>query len=217
MGGMQGFGPVETETDEPVFRARWQGRVFGLVANLLDNTDAFRHAIERMRPVDYLGDGYYGRWLGSLETLLAEHGVLDRDLYAARLRALGCARGAVAVKPLEPAWQAGRSALEAAHGLRQEIAVAPRFTVGDVVRTRDLHHTGHTRLPAYARRRRGVVNDWHAGWVYPDSHAHGCGADPQHLYTVRFEARELWGEEAAAGDEVFLDLFEPYLEACAVE
>ena len=92
-------------------------------------------------------------------------------------------------------------------------AASPRFAVGDTVRARDLHVTGHTRLPRYARGRHGIVDSLHGGWIYPDTHAHGQGAQPCHLYTVRFAARELWGEEAAPHDEVFLDLFEPYLEA----
>ncbi len=212
MGGMQGFGSVEVDADEPVFHERWQGRVFAMTGQL-PNTDAFRHAIERMRPLDYLADGYYGRWLASLETLLCEHGAIDRDEYEARIRALGGSRGAAPTSPLEPAWPEDVPALVPHEGLRRELSRTPRFAVGDPIRTRDLHRRGHTRLPRYARARRGVVESLHGGWIYPDSHAHGQGAQPQHLYTVRFSARELWGDEAAAGDEVYLDLFEPYLEA----
>ncbi len=56
LGGMDGFGRVVVEPDEPVFHEAWEGRVFGLVAgtNLPPNTDAFRHAIERMDPLRYL-------------------------------------------------------------------------------------------------------------------------------------------------------------------
>lgn len=211
MGGMQGFGPIEIETDEPVFHQRWQGRVFAMVGTL-PNTDAFRHAVERMQPLEYLGDGYYGRWLASLETLFCEHGVIDRSEYEARVRALGGTRGAARTRPLEPAWPADVPAMEPHEGLRREMDTAPRFAVGEKVRALDLHADGHTRLPRYARGRHGVVDSLHGGWVYPDTHAHGQGAQPQHLYTVRFAARELWGEQAAPNHEVFLDLFEPYLE-----
>jgi nitrile hydratase len=43
-----------------------------LAAAGLANTDAFRHAIERLDPVTYLTAGYYGRWLGALELLAQE-------------------------------------------------------------------------------------------------------------------------------------------------
>lgn len=214
MGGMHGFGPVAVESDEPVFHEPWEGRVFAMTGKL-PNTDAFRHSIERMRPLDYLADGYYGRWLGALETLLAEHGVLDREDYAARVRALGGTRDAVQVTPLDPPWPAGMPALEPHAGLRRALAVPPGFVIGERVRTLDLHACGHTRLPRYARGRRGVIESHHDGWIFPDSHAHGLGAQPQHLYTVRFAATELWGADADPNHDVYLDLFEPYLEVDA--
>jgi nitrile hydratase subunit beta len=82
LGGMHGFGPVVVECDEPVFHAAWEGRVFALaalaIAGGLANPDAFRHAIERLSPVEYLTAGYYGRWLAALERLVAERGVRPR-------------------------------------------------------------------------------------------------------------------------------------------
>lgn len=89
---------------------------------------------------------------------------------------------------------------------------APRFAEGDAVRVRVLHTKGHTRLPGYARGRRGRVVGLRGAWVFPDSNAHGRGEDPQHVYGVRFEGRELWGETAEPQSAVVLDLFEPYLE-----
>jgi nitrile hydratase len=32
---------------------------------------------------------------------------------------------------------------------------------------------------------------------------------------VRFEARELWGDDAAPRDAVYIDLWEPYIEPAA--
>src|SRR5690349_3133001 len=82
LGGMHGFGAVVVERDERVFHAAWEGRVFALVglalAGGLANVDAFRHAIERLSPVEYLTAGYYGRWLAALERLVAERGALPR-------------------------------------------------------------------------------------------------------------------------------------------
>jgi nitrile hydratase len=84
--------------------------------------------------------------------------------------------------------------------------------VGESVRARNLHPAGHTRLPRYVRGRRGVIHRVRPACIFPDTHAHGRGENPQHLYSVRFEASELWGDAAEPGAAVHLDLFEPYLE-----
>ena len=89
------------------------------------------------------------------------------------------------------------------------------FKPGDVVVTRNLHPVGHTRLPRYARGRRGVVDRDHGVFIFPDAHAAGLGKRGEHCYSVRFEARELWGEEASPRDAVYIDLFEPYLRPAA--
>jgi nitrile hydratase len=94
----------------------------------------------------------------------------------------------------------------------REVGRAPAFAPGDCVRTRNHQPAGHTRLPAYARSRRGVVARVYPACVFPDTHAHHRGEDPQHVYAVRFAACELWGEGAEAGSFVHLDCFEPYLE-----
>ena len=48
--------------------------------------------------------------------------------------------------------------------------------------------------------------------VYPDTVATGEGENPQWLYTVLFEGRELWGENSDPGLTVSIEAFEPYLE-----
>ena len=83
---------------------------------------------------------------------------------------------------------------------------------GDAVRARNINPTGHTRLPRYARGQSGDHRPLHGAHVFPDGNAHFRGEDPQHLYTVRFAARELWGEAAAPRDGVYIDLWERYLE-----
>ena len=188
MGGMHGFGAVDRRSDEALFPEAWQGRVCALAGYAmgagLANIDAFRHAIERMPPDRYLSDGYYGRWLYALETLARER--LGGD-----------------TTPERP--EIG--------SVRREVNREPCFAVGDPVRTWNRHPQGHTRLPGYARDRRGVIADIHPACVYPDTNADGRGESPEYLYTVAFESRELWGEEAEAGATVYIDLFEPYLEA----
>jgi nitrile hydratase len=207
MGGMHGFGRVLREPNEPVFHARWEGRVRAMLGVLLGrgvgNIDAFRHAIERMAPLDYLANPYYGRWLAALERLCVEHGVATRDELAARRAGAARSTGTSAPRPSGPPVSSSPF---------RPLARAPRFAIGDAVTARDLHAPGHTRLPRYARGRRGVVVRLHPPSVFPDTNAHGRGEDPQHLYSVRFEGAELWGAEAEPRSAVHLDLFEPYLE-----
>ena len=90
-----------------------------------------------------------------------------------------------------------------------------RFAVGDRVRARNLNPPTHIRLPRYVRGHVGTVELVHAPHVFPDTHAHGLGEQPEWLYTVRFDARELWGPDADPTVRVSTDAFEPYLEPVA--
>jgi nitrile hydratase len=202
LGGMDGFGPIVREADEPVFHARWEGRVFGIASLLVGrgvmNPDAFRHAIERLPPVVYLTAGYYGRWLEAIGRLIVEKGIATPD----EIR-----RGAA-----DPAANRPVPSAAAPAGALREVVTAPRFTVGQRVVVRNVNPAGHTRLPRYVRGRRGVVARVHPAWVFPDSNAHGGGEQPQYVYAVGFEARELWGESADPAVVVHVDVFESHLE-----
>jgi nitrile hydratase len=216
LGGKEGFGTIEREHDEPLFHARWEARVFGIIrsgaAGAARNIDHSRHAIERIDPRAYLTHGYYGRWLGGLETRIVEAGVLDAAAITQRAQELGATPDDLIAS--RPAAVPDRIDYEPADsGNRRAFDVLPRFGVGARVRTRAHGVPGHTRLPAYARDRAGLVTEWHGNWVFPDTNAHGRGENPQHLYTVAFTGRELWGEDAEPNVVVHLDLFEPYLEA----
>ena len=222
LGGMEGFGRVVMERDEPVFHAAWEPKVFGIVGaaracGANHNVDQFRHAIERIDPAAYLTHGYYGRWLGGIENLLVEGGVLTREAIDARVQHLGGdANDLVASRPSPEPDRFGSESADTRTS-RRTLPKPPSFAVGAAVTTRRHAVPGHTRLPGYARGRRGRIATVHGGWVFPDTHAHGRGDSPQHLYTVAFEGRELWGEAAEADTWVHLDLFEPYLEAIADE
>jgi nitrile hydratase len=100
----------------------------------------------------------------------------------------------------------------ASPGTLRAVDGAPRFALGDRVRTRRLHPSGHTRLPRYARGLRGTIALVHPSFVFPDTNAHERGENPEHVYAVRFAARELWGEGAEEGVQVYVDCFEGYLE-----
>jgi nitrile hydratase beta subunit len=214
LGGRHGFGVLEVEKDEPAFHHRWEAAVFAMMfaagrAGVTGNSDRFRHAIERIDPAAYLEDTYYGRWLGGLETLFVEAGLVTREEIDAKAERLGAPLDArVASRP-----QAAPDPIEGydAPGCRRPLAVPPRFAVGEAVQTTLGVRAGHTRLPAYARGRPGRITAQHGGWVFPDTHAHGAGEQPAHLYTVAFEGQDLWGPGSEPGVVVHLDLFEPYL------
>ena len=210
MGGMQGFGPIVR--DEAAFHADWEKRVRAVQtlvrARGVYNIDESRWGIERMRPAEYLRSGYFERWLASIETNLVDKGVLtpgEVDDRAARvLRAPDTPLPAPADPP------AGGPAQEPKH-----TAVAsgppPRFAPGDHVVTRNVHPRGHTRLPRYARGKHGVVHLYHGNHPLADARASGRGDVPEPLYSVRFDAAELWGESADGRGSVHLDLWESYL------
>ena len=217
LGGRDGFGAIDYETNEPYFHSRWETRVFGMYLKRLGgggNIDRRRHAVERIDPRAYLAHGYYGRWLGGLETLLVEARLLAREEISARARALGAtAEDVIASQPAAIPDVVPDPPEDAPPDCRRIVADAPRFRVGDRVTTLAHGVPGHTRLPAYSRNRVGTVVSRHDGWVFPDTNAHGRGENPQHLYTVAFTGEELWGARTEPGVVVHLDLFEPYLRA----
>jgi nitrile hydratase len=214
MGGTHGFGPIRPrENDEP-FHADWEHRLHAIVrvarVQGLYNIDESRHGIERMPPADYLRSGYYERWLSSLERNLVDKGVLDAAEIEARARAL--ASTSVSVPQREDPTLAQR-AVQAQLAMGDLPRPGPRkFQPGDRVRTRNVHPTGHTRLPRYARGKRGVIDRFHGIDTLPDANADGRGPAPEPLYSVRFDARELWGESAEPCQTVNIDLWESYLE-----
>lgn len=220
LGGRHGFGAVCREENEPVFHERWEAGIWTITqqlfaAGLIGNVDQFRHAIERIDPVAYLSHGYYGRWLGGIETLLREGGVLSAEELCTRVLELGGSDAdRVAARP-DPA--AGPLPAAQERGAARAVEKPPAFAAGQLVRTAATSTAGHTRLPGYTRGRTGTVVAARGGWVFPDSNAHGRGEHPEHLYCVHFDGGELWGAEAEPGTSVHLDLFESYLEAVLPE
>lgn len=217
LGGMHGFGPVEPEPDEPAFHADWERRAFGLTLAMGAwrrwNLDMSRSAREQMPPAEYLATTYYEHWLFGLERLLVETGLVSRD----ELAQLG--NGERSPGPPAPPQEGALRRDDVQRVLRNRRAarladpVAPGFRVGQAVVARNIHPTGHTRLPRYVRGRRGVVAIDHGVFIFPDTHAAGEGTRPQHVYSVQFTARELWGPDASPRDTIFVDLWDDYLEA----
>jgi nitrile hydratase beta subunit len=209
MGGMHGLGPIAPEPDEPVFHADWERRVHALViaSPTRGNIDAGRHQRERIPGPDYLRMTYYERWFAALCAMLVQGGAVTAEELASGIVDPAAQKGTPRLAPEQVT-----PALSRSGSYVRDTSAAPAFGPGDRVRARNLHPTGHTRLPRYVRGRTGVIERSHGAHVFPDRHAHGAGEDPRPLYTVRFSARELWGPDAAPRDSVSLDLWEPYLE-----
>jgi len=211
MGGMHGFGKVEPEENEPVFHAGWEGRCLALNRAMgaigAWTIDEGRAGIEELPPDVYLASSYYGKWALRLHNMVVARGFAGADELAA-----GHALRAAKAPPrkLTPA-DVPRTLTR---GSFDRPAQAPaRFAVGDRVRTKNIHPATHTRLPRYARGHVGVVEAIRGCHVFPDSTALGGGENPQWLYTVVFDARELFGEAADPTLKVSIEAFEPYLES----
>lgn len=209
IGGMGGMGPVEPEPNEPVFHAPWEGRVFALRRLLVPwglggNWGSFRFAQERVRAADYLRFSYYERWFTALVDLLRVNDVATEEELA---------RGAADREARRPKRRERPPQAPLGFG-RLDLDVPARFAVGDAVRARNVHPAGHTRLPRYARGKRGSVIRDNGVYALQDTDGRGqqFGDFPQHVYTVRFTSRELWGERGDERDAIHVELWEDYLE-----
>jgi nitrile hydratase len=212
MGGMDGFGKVVPEADEPVFHKDWEGRVLAMNraigATGAWNIDMGRYGIELLEPSLYLDSSYYQKWFLRLERMLVQHGLVDADELAA----------GHALRPGKTLKRAALAAADVDDILKRGDFGRPAqaealFKPGDRVRARNIHPKTHTRLPRYVRGHVGVIERLHGAHVFPDSVVLGRGEDPQWLYTVCFDGRTLWGAEAEPGLMVSVEAFEPYLEA----
>jgi len=211
LGGMQGLGPIEREPGEPVFHARWEARIFAINRAVGAfgkwNIDASRHSREKIPPADYLRMSYYERFVHSVIDLLVQSGLVTRA-------EIDSGKPASAAKPASPAMPLDRVAELVAHGTpaRRDVPSAPAFRAGDRVRAKNIHPATHTRLPRYARGKIGTIERDHGVFVFPDTNAHFLGEQPQHVYSVRFSARELWDDQAPAQDAVYVNLWDSHLE-----
>lgn len=211
LGGQMGFGPINPEPDEPLFHGAWEKRAMAVTiacgAMGAWSIDESRHARESLHPVDYLSSSYYEIWIKALERLLTRHGFVTVDELAA---------GEAHVPPAQPKRVLTAAIVPAvlAKGgpTSREKSGQPRFGLGDKVRTIVINPAGHTRLPRYARGKTGTIERFHGAHVFPDANAHGGGENPDWLYTVAFDARELWGRDADPASTVSIDAWEAYLE-----
>jgi nitrile hydratase subunit beta len=195
MGGKLGFGPVVRDVDEPVFHAGWEARFFA-IANLLDGgwpLDEDRHACENRPAAEYLRNSYYETWLAGLEQLVAKY-KLDRTRSSS--------------PPLKPADVLPSIMRQGSYA--RTVSFPPAFAFGSRVMVHDFLVPGHTRMPEYLHGKPGEIIAHHGAHVFPDASAVGNGENPQHLYTVRFRAADVF--DVVNRDFVHADLWEPYLE-----
>jgi nitrile hydratase len=210
LGGMEGFGPIPIEPDAPIFHADWEAHAMALRMLMAFwgkwNLDGGRHSLETLPPADYLRFSYYEKWLASLVNLSVDAGLITAEEVAQGRPAPDAEKS---TPPVDV--EGWHRFLPKGRPTSRTIDAAPRFAVGDRVRTAEHMHSGAHRLPRYARGRPGEIILHHGAHVFPDTNAVFAGEDPSHLYTVKFAARDLWGEEASAHDTVTVDLWEGYL------
>jgi nitrile hydratase len=210
MGGMQDMGAIQYQKTEPVFHERWEGRIYAMsyaVQNTVKLRLSFRPPMETIPPLEYLRMSYYERWLTSItERMMASNLVTAAEIKSGR-PAAGSVKANLALSPAD-----ALAALFKIPATRRDLPVVARFQQGQPVRARNINPVTHTRLPRYARGKAGRIERDHGVFVFSDTSVYSQGDKPQHLYSVRFAARELWGGSAAPQDAVFLDMFDDYLE-----
>ena len=200
LGGQSVPGAIVPEPEGELFHAPWEPRVMALVVAMgptgLSNIDMNRSVRETLP--NYRDLSYYEIWLAALEKLLLQKGVLG-DAPPAPKQVLRADLVAAVIGKGSPA---SRSPVGRA-----------RYALNDKVRTVAAQPEHHTRLPAYARGKVGVVERVHGAHVFPDTNSQGLGESPQWLYTVAFDEKELWGaQEPLQHSTISVDAFEPYLE-----
>ena len=205
------MGPIQPQKNEPVFHARWESRIFALRRAMRPwnkwNGNGSRHQIELIPASEQLSLSYYARQVVAFVELMANSGLVTEAELATGKRA----RSSTKAVPLLTSEQVPAFLAKGAPASR-EVLAAPRFQAGQRVRARNMHPVGHTRLVRYARGKMGTIERDHGVFVFPDTNAHFQGEQPQHVYSVRFAARELWGEQASPRDAVYIDLWDDYLE-----
>jgi hypothetical protein len=194
MGGMQCMGPINHEANEPVFHSVWESRVYAINRALGAwhkwNLDAWRYDIERLPPPDYLRMSYYEKWLAAMENRVVKYGMVTKEELASGKPTPGFSKATpvftvAMARVLEPRIKAPSN----------DPSVVPLFQVGERGGARHIK----------------VVLD-HGVFLFPDTNSQFLGEKRQHVYSVQFAARELWGEGASPKDSVYLDMWDDYLE-----
>jgi nitrile hydratase beta subunit len=211
LGGKQGYGPIDVDEVDMPFHHDWEAREWGIsrCARAPEITiDWWRHCRELIAPEDYLGRPYFDSWAQTdLSTYIEAGWMTVEDIGKAGAMADGADDDSPAALTLEQVLQKDRSN---AYRFDAEVDAEPLFATGQQVQTASHGNTGHTRLPQYARGRRGTIQACNGAHVFPDLSAKGVEVH-QYCYSVMFTADELWAEAEGSRDKVYLDLWESYL------
>jgi nitrile hydratase beta subunit len=219
VGGKHGLGPVVAEADEPPFHAPWEGRMHGIAVACqvhgVNTTPEQRSTIENMPHWLYLTTSYYEKWLYCYEKILEAKGVVT----AAEIERRIAANSAPPISEHPAAPAAPSDTAKIMHKViyggtphDRPLARPPAFKPGDAVVAKNLHPTTHSRLPGFVKGKPGVIDTYHGAHCHHEALADGRGEAPEHLYAVKFLAKDLWGADAERPDDaVYVDLFEDYL------
>ena len=217
LGGTDSVGPVVIPENEPVFRAEWEKAAFATFASCfragLFGVDQFRLGIELMPPGEYLLSNYYEHWVHTAEHYGVKAGVIDPADLEARTRHYLENPDAPLPERSDPELLAFvDAAVRGGAPPRRESDKVAAFKVGDIVTVIASSPRGHTRRARYVRGKTGEITAAHGTFIYPDSAGNGNGDAPEHLYTMRFTAAELWGDDTAEpNSSVYYDVWEPYI------
>jgi nitrile hydratase subunit beta len=216
LGGLEGLGAVNPTKEEPVFYSEWEKTVFTMLVPALlagINLDEFRHGIEKMHPAEYLTSRYYEHWLHTMANGLIEKGVISEKEMADRTREFLANPNTPLPDRSDPEQvKLLLDVLHAGASTKMPTTDSPRFKVGDKVKVRDYHPSGHTRCARYLRGKEGVVDRIHESFIFPDTNYNREGENPAHVYSVRFDAAHVWGPETSEPNQtIYMDLWEPYL------
>ncbi|MEQ8653808.1 MAG: nitrile hydratase subunit beta [Kiloniellales bacterium] len=211
LGGKEGFGPIAVTEEDPAFQADWEGRMYALsqTVGAEDWTiDWFRYLVELLPPEAYITIPYFEKWcLVALTGLVNSEVATQEEILRAGSTPQSPGQPSPPPQDIDTVLQTVRAKCTDFSRPQER---GPAFQIGDAVVTQRHSVPGHTRLPAYARGRHGRVVALHGAHLLPDAVWRGVEAAAP-LYTIRFEARELWGPDAVEDDAVMLDLWEPYL------
>lgn len=229
LGGLEGLGPVAFE--KRVFVEKWEERIFGIHTAMmalspqlpLPKTPSVFHTIwtwadlrkgaESLNPFDYFKFRYYEKWLGGISGYFVANGYIT----AAELEAKTAEYLASPNKPLP---EGGAKAIDdrvvqylvEGDSPKRDVAVKPKFSVGDQVAVKDVPSVDHTRLPGFLRNHVGAVES-----VYPGAYTYLCdtgadGAGPaMPVYCVAFDPQELWPANTEPNFTFYADLYAVYV------
>jgi nitrile hydratase len=231
LGGLEGLGPVSTETR--VFVDVWETRIFGIHTAMMalspqlplpETPSTFktiwtwadlRKGAESLNPFDYFRFRYYEKWLGGISGYFIDNGYITAE-------ELDALTEEYYNEPSKPLHEAGDEAIDRrvvqylveGDSPKRDVGVTFEFKVGDTVAIRDVPTVEHTRLPGFLRNKFGTIET-----VYDGAYTYLCDTGPDGVgaampvYCVCFEPSDLWPDNAEKNFSLYADLYAHYVEA----